>query len=229
MCGGTRTIHFFCGSSESIRPGLSYGLILGAAFWAFTQTYADNCNDIWTCSNIGFALVALEGMLGFWRYGRKHTRKPSFYKPVRLLSTLFLLPLICIDLYLYNDFDFKIAYCHLIYPIINIGVHLQRRKENKRLVDLSHFISLSSMSFASIISKNYYGLLAAFVFAVHSFVLAKRGKLFGLGLKHLRNLLLSIFLVLILNALVQAEWVWMQNQMIKTMDSAPPSCLAKWR
>lgn len=183
----------------------SFLLLSGIAFWALTQCYPDDNVDLWTCSNLAFALLALQGLLGFWKYGKTCRRDSRLFKPFYVISSVIVGPLILVDLYLFNSFPYQIAYMHLVYPVLCLHPLMEAKKNyNATCIRISKFITVLSMSFISAMSKNFMGLGAAFMLAISMFVISEKTP----RSKHWRNLLMSVFIYCALKALTVAEVCW---------------------
>lgn len=196
----------------NIKSALSFGVLTGAALWAFTQCYTDyGTEDYWTCSNIAFVIIAFHGMVGFCKYGQKKpcTRNPKLYKPISIMASIYSVPLICVDMYLYNNFAYEMAYLHLMYPIMAFAACYKQHRINKKAIDMVNFSSLMSYSFISAMSKNYYGLAAAICHTLANYVLTSVGKSAGLHGRDAKNYLTAVFVFLSLKALVLAEQRWL--------------------
>lgn len=196
-----------------VRQAFCFGALCGTAFWALTQSYSDGTEDYWSCSNVAYALITLHGMFGFWKYGRStsNARIPKFYKPLSLLSSIYTIPLICVDMYLFNFFNFEVAYFHLIYPFVALFHCLRKKKRNCKGIDIVNFMSLTSLSFVSAMSKNYWGLSAAVVHAVANYVIRQSGKILGVNCRELTHVLMAVFVFLSLRSLVTAEKNWVKG------------------
>lgn len=194
----------------NIQPSMSFGLIVVSGVWACMQCYSDcGAVDYWTCSNIAYLFVIFFGLSGFWKYGRGTTkdRSPKIYHGLKFLVNTYLISLICVDLYMFNSFSFRIAYMHLLYPMVAWWYCINNRRPHQQSLDLVNFLSLVSLCFISAMSRNYYGLGAALLQALSYFAM-NRIKICRIGAQDVRNYFTAGMVYLSCKALILAEERW---------------------
>lgn len=194
----------------NIQPTMSFGVVIVAGVWACMQCYTDcGAVDYWTCSNISYLFMIFYGLSGLWKYGRgeKKDRSPKIFSGLKFVVNTYCIALICVDIYLYNQFSSRTAYLHCVYPLLAFWYCICDRKPNQQSVDLVNFMSLCSLCFISSVSRNQYGITAAFLFAVSYFALAKI-KVCRIGAQDLKNYCLAGVIVFSCKALILAEERW---------------------
>lgn len=195
----------------NLQPSMSYGLIVVAGVWACMQCYSDcGAVDYWTCSNIAYLLVIFFGLSGVWKYGRGTTkdRSPKIYHGLKFLLNTYLVALLCVDIYMFNMFSFRVAYMHLLYPLLAWWHCVSNRKPDQKSLDCVNFLSLLSLCFISALTHNYYGLAASLIYAL-AYYAVNRVKLCRIGAQDIRNYLMAIMIYLSCKALILAEERWL--------------------
>lgn len=174
------------------------------------QCYSD-CGtvDYWTCSNLAYLIVIFFGLCGFWKFGRGacKDRSPKIYHALRFLNNTYLCSLICVDMYLFNSFSYRIAYLHVLYPLIAWCYCINNRRPHQRSLDFVNFVSLVSLCFISAMTHNYYGLAAALLHALAYFAL-KNVRFCRVSMQDTRNYFTAGFIYFSVKALILAEQRW---------------------
>lgn len=194
-----------------VQPSMSFGCLIVCAIWACMQCYTD-CVDVdyWTCSNIAYLLILFYGMSGFWKYGRgqQKDRSPKIYSSLKFLISTYFVPLICVDLYLYNQFTYKFAYGNVVYPLYAFWCSITERRTHQKSIDVVNFLALCSLCFISSMARNKYGITAAFFFAVCTFAM-KNVKICRMGPQDLKNYCFACVVIFTCKALVLSEEKWL--------------------
>lgn len=200
----------------------SYLLLSGCAFWALSQCEGEALKEFWCCSNLGFSLICINGFLGLWYCSRNagcvakcknQFRKKTIVSSLSFFTYIYSVPLIIVDLYLYYNFSYKVAYIHLFYPLLGFMPRMFgcSRKESVQMIDMIVLLHVGSITTTCAMRHNYYGLAAGVVLATSHFFVSAEKKTIGLHSRTVQNYLMCVFLILSFKALVEAEKDWVLN------------------
>lgn len=189
-------------------------------YWSICSCYDTDCRS----SIIAFSLIAFSAILGVCRLTRNRMSKS--FTIFTFVASIYVLPLLAIDMYRYCYTFHPWYYIHLCYPGVGFLLAMINRKascpqyrripnkprivRNERFcaVDMVNIVSLISYGFVSCWGSSTYGTFASLAYFLSYILKSPAGNNICIATIDNHNLIMSVFTLCAAKALIDAMSVY---------------------
>lgn len=183
----------------------SFAILFGTILWSLTQSCSISAtNDIISFSSICFSIILFNSIGNYYKFVRKckrqKTRNQEIFKLFNifeLLTLVYIIPLVCAEMYLYSNFKPYVAFMHLLYPL-SIFINKKDVRNNVDQIYILNIVSIISLLYVSTINLNFLGIVSAILYMQY---ICLYTRVYGCVGQSTHNYVMTFFIIVTVRAL----------------------------